>query len=185
MDVILLERVANLGALGEVVSVKPGYARNYLLPMKKALRATKENSAYFDRQKDAIEKTNAEKRSEATTEGSKIQGISVVIVRQAAESGQLYGSVTARDVADAVQAVGHTVSRQHVVISNPIKTLGLFEITLNLHAEVAVTITVNVARSEEEAKTQAARGEALVGRQDDEDEEQAPEAEKTSEAESA
>jgi large subunit ribosomal protein L9 len=171
MDVILLERVPNLGALGQVVKVKPGYARNFLLPKKKALRATKENLAYFERQKTVIEQTNAERRGVAQDQGGKVDGASVVIVRQAAESGQLYGSVTARDIAEAVSALGTVVERQHVVLHDAIKTLGLFKITVALHPEVTVTVTVNVARSEEEAKTQAQRGEALVGRDREEDEE--------------
>jgi large subunit ribosomal protein L9 len=169
MEVILLERVPNLGQLGQVVKVKPGYARNYLLPKKKALRATKENLAYFERQKTVIEQTNAERRSGAEDQGRKVDGASVVIVRQAAESGQLYGSVTARDIADAVSALGTPVERQHVVLNQAIKNLGLFKITVALHPEVSVTVTVNVARSEDEAKTQAERGEALVGRDREED----------------
>lgn len=171
MEVILLERVPHLGQLGQVVKVKPGYARNFLLPTKKALRATKENLAYFEKQKAVIEQTNAERRQSATQQGGKIDGASVVIVRQAAESGQLYGSVTARDIADAVSALGHPVERSHVVLNQAIKTLGLFPITLQLHPEVAVTVTVNIARSEEEAKTQAERGEALIGRVEEEEEE--------------
>jgi large subunit ribosomal protein L9 len=170
MDVILLERVPNLGLLGQVVKVKAGYARNFLLPKKKALRATKENLAYFERQKTVIEQTNAERRQTAEQQGGKVDGASVVIVRQAAESGQLYGSVTARDIADAVSALGTPVERQHVVLNDAIKTLGLFKVTVALHPEVTVTVTVNVARSEDEAKTQAQRGEALVGRDREEDE---------------
>jgi large subunit ribosomal protein L9 len=173
MEVILLERVPNLGQLGQVVKVKPGYARNYLLPKKKALRATKENLVYFERQKTVIEQTNAERRQGASDIGKKVAGVTVVIVRQAAESGQLYGSVTARDIADAVSALGTPVERQHVVLNQAIKTLGLFEITVALHPEVTVTVTANIARSEDEAKTQAARGEALIGRQDEDDEDEA------------
>ncbi len=173
MEVILLERVPNLGQLGQVVKVKPGYARNFLLPTKKALRATKENLAYFEKQKTVIEQTNAERRAGATQQGGKIAGAAVVIVRQAAESVQLYGSVSARDIADVVSALGTTVERSHVVLNQAIKTLGLFPITIALHPEVSVTVTVNIARSEEEAKTQAARGEALIGRQDEDDEDEA------------
>jgi len=169
MDVILLERVPNLGRLGEVVKVKPGYARNYLLPQKKALRATKENMAYFERQKAVLEETNAERRQGAEAQAGKIDGASVVIVRQAAETGQLYGSVSTRDIADAISALGTEVERQHVVLNQAIKTLGLFKIPVSLHPEVTVTVTVNVARSEEEAKTQAERGEALIGRQEEEE----------------
>jgi large subunit ribosomal protein L9 len=171
MEVILLERVPNLGQLGQVVSVKPGYARNFLLPTKKALRATKENLAYFERQKSVIVQTNDERRKGATGLGAKIDGASVVIVRQAAESGQLYGSVTARDIADAVSALGTAVERSHVILNQAIKTLGLFPITIALHPEVSVKVTVNIARSEEEAKTQARRGEALIGRADEDDDE--------------
>jgi large subunit ribosomal protein L9 len=174
MEVILLERVPNLGQLGQIVNVKPGYARNFLLPTKRALRATKENLAYFERQKSVIEQTNAERRQSATVQGTKVDGASVVIVRQAAESGQLYGSVTARDIADAISAQGTPVDRNHVVLNQAIKTLGLFSITVALHPEVSVKVTVNIARSEEEAKTQATRGEALIGRADDDDEDEAP-----------
>jgi len=176
MEVILLERVPNLGQLGQIVKVKPGYARNFLLPTKKALRATKENLAYFERQKESIVQSNADRRQSATVLGGKVDGASVVIVRQAAESGQLYGSVTARDIADAISALGNPVDRNTVVLNQVIKTLGLFSITVALHPEVSVKVTVNIARSEEEAKTQAARGEALIGRADDEDEEEAVEA---------
>ena len=172
MEVILLERVPNLGQLGQVVKVKPGYARNFLLPTKKALRATKENLAYFERQKEVIVQTNAERRQSATEQGGKVDGSAVVIVRQAAESGQLYGSVSARDIADAISALGTPVERNHIILNQAIKTLGLFTIPVALHPEVTVKVTVNIARSEEEAKTQALRGEALIGRADDEDEDE-------------
>ena len=172
MEVILLERVPNLGQLGQVVKVKPGYARNYLLPTKKALRATKENLAYFERQKSVIVQTNAERRQSATEQGGKVDGASVVIVRQAAESGQLYGSVSARDIAEAISALGTPVERNHVILNQAIKTLGLFTIPVALHPEVSVKVTVNIARSEEEAKTQAERGEALIGRADEDEEEE-------------
>jgi large subunit ribosomal protein L9 len=174
MEVILLERVPNLGQLGQVVNVKPGYARNYLLPKKKALRATKENLVYFEAQKSVIEHSNAERRSGAEGQGKKIDGAAVIIVRQAAESGQLYGSVTARDISDAVSALGTPVERQHIILNQAIKTLGLFDITVALHPEVSVKVSVNVARSLDEAKLQAERGEALVGRQDEEDGDLAP-----------
>ena len=182
MEVILLERVAKLGQLGEVVKVKPGYARNFLLPKKKALRATKENLAYFEKQKSTLESTNADRRKQAEELGKKVDGLTVVIVRQAAEGGQLYGSVTARDIAEAVAAQGQTVERQHVVLNQMIKMLGLFPVQIVLHPEVTVTVTVNIARSEEEAKTQAARGEALIGRADEEDEAPAAPAAQTAEA---
>jgi large subunit ribosomal protein L9 len=185
MDVILLERVPNLGQLGQVVKVKAGYARNFLLPKKKALRATKDNLAYFEAQKTVIEQTNADRRKDAEGIGGKIAGVSVVIVRQAAESGQLYGSVTARDIAEAVSALGTAVDRQHVVLNQAIKTLGLFDVTVALHPEVSVKVSVNVARSAEEAKTQAERGEALIGRQEEEDDEPEDPTAESEEAEQA
>ncbi|MFV3127739.1 50S ribosomal protein L9 [Niveispirillum sp. KHB5.9] len=175
MDVILLERVEKLGQLGQVVKVKPGYARNYLLPKKKALRATKENLAVFEAQKAQLEARNLELKKEAEVVATKVNGLSVVVVRQAAESGVLYGSVSSRDIAEAVTAAGTTISRGQVAIPDPIKTLGLFKIRVILHPEVSVAITVNVARSVEEAAVQAARGGMVVGRDEDEDEEEAVE----------
>lgn len=169
MDVILLERVEKLGQLGQVVKVKPGYARNYLLPKKKALRATKQNLAYFEAQKAQIEARNLVLKQEAEVVAKKVDGVSVVVVRQAAESGVLYGSVTSRDIAEAVTATGTTVARAQVAIADPIKTLGLFKVKVVLHPEVAVSVTVNVARSVEEAAVQAARGGMVVGKDEDED----------------
>jgi large subunit ribosomal protein L9 len=170
MDVILLERVEKLGQLGQVVKVKPGYARNYLLPKKKALRATKENLAVFEAQKAQLEARNLELKKEAEVVATKVDGLSVVVVRQAAESGVLYGSVSSRDIAEAVTAAGTSISRGQVAIPDPIKTLGLFKIRVILHPEVSVTVTVNVARSVEEAAVQAQRGGVVVGRDEDEDE---------------
>ena len=170
VDVILLERVEKLGQMGQVVKVRPGFARNYLLPQKKALRATKENKAYFEKQKATLEQVNAERRQNAEKQAGSIEGASVVIVRQAAETGQLYGSVSARDIAEAVSALGTSVDRQHVVLNQAIKALGLFQVPVSLHPEVTITVTVNVARSEEEAKVQAERGEALIGRAEEEEE---------------
>ena len=170
MDVILLERVEKLGQLGQVVKVKPGYARNYLLPKKKALRATKQNLAYFEAQKAQIEARNLELKKEAEVVAKKVDGVSVVVVRQAAESGVLYGSVSSRDIADAVTATGTTVARAQVAIADPIKTLGLFKVKIVLHPEVAVSVTVNVARSVEEAAVQAARGGMVVSTDKDEEE---------------
>ena len=170
MDVILLERVEKLGQLGQVVKVKPGYARNYLLPKKKALRATKENLAVFETQKAQLEARNLELKKEAEVVATKVDGLSVVVVRQAAESGVLYGSVSSRDIAEAVTAAGTSISRGQVAIPDPIKTLGLFKIRVVLHPEVSVTVTVNVARSVEEAAVQAQRGGVVVGRDEDEDE---------------
>lgn len=155
VDVILLERVEKLGQMGQVVKVRPGYARNYLLPQKKALRATKENLAYFEKQRTQLEAQNLARRSEAEQVAKKLDGITVVVIRQAGESGQLYGSVTARDVADAVTAAGFTIGRSQVVLEKAIKTLGLYKQRVVLHPEVSVTVTVNVAQSPEEAEMQA------------------------------
>jgi large subunit ribosomal protein L9 len=155
VDVILLERVEKLGQMGQVVKVRPGYARNYLLPQKKALRATKDNLAYFETQRHQLEAQNLSRRSEAEQVAKKIEGVSVVVIRQAGESGQLYGSVTARDIAEAVTQAGFTVSRAQVVLDKAIKTLGLYKQRIVLHPEVSVTVTVNVAQSAEEAEMQA------------------------------
>lgn len=162
-QVILLEKVDHLGAMGEVVTVRPGYARNFLLPQNKALRATKQNIAYFEAQKSAIEKVNNEKKAEAEKSAKKIDGAKVAIIRQASEGGQLFGSVSSRDIADAVAAVtGETVQRNQVVMNTAFKTIGLFPVTIALHAEVKVTITVNIARTAEEAEQQAKTGKALI-----------------------
>lgn len=175
MDVILLERVEKLGQMGQVVKVRPGFARNFLLPQKKALRATKANLAFFDKQKAQLEAANLERRKDAEQVAGKLDGMSVVITRQAGETGVLYGSVAARDVSEAVTAAGVTIERRQVSIDEPIKTLGLFKVRVVLHPEVAVAVTVNVARSAEEAALQAQRG-GMVARTDDEDEDQAEEA---------
>ncbi|QQG37340.1 MAG: 50S ribosomal protein L9 [Micavibrio aeruginosavorus] len=163
MDVILLERVESLGNMGEKVRVKPGYARNYLLPQGKALRATADNIAYFESQRAALEKLNAEKRVEAEKIAKKLEGLKVSMIRNAAEGGQLYGSVTARDIADAINAAGKAeVARNMVVVNQNFKTIGLFEVPVVLHPEVKVAVTINIARSEEEAKVQAKTGKAVV-----------------------
>ncbi|MBB6251311.1 50S ribosomal protein L9 [Nitrospirillum iridis] len=176
MEVILLERVEKLGRMGEVVSVKPGFARNYLLPQKKALRASKDNLAFFESQKAKLEAQNAERKVDAEKLAQKIADLSVVIIRQSGETGILYGSVSARDVAEAVTATGTVVERSQVAIETPIKTLGLFKVRLVLHPEVSVAITVNVARTTEEAGLQAARGGMVAGRRDEDEEEEAVEA---------
>jgi large subunit ribosomal protein L9 len=168
MQVILLERVANLGALGEEVKVKPGYARNYLLPQGKALRATDANRARFERERDAIEKLNAERRDAAAGEGGKLDGQSFVLIRQAGESGQLYGSVAARDIAEAVGETGVRVTRGQVELNQAIKAVGVHHVPIRLHPEVVVTVTVNVARTSDEAERQA-RGEDVIQGQADED----------------
>jgi large subunit ribosomal protein L9 len=163
MDVILLERVDKLGAMGQVVKVKAGYARNYLLPLAKALRATEANRAKFERERGNLEARNAERRQHASGDSSKLEGKSFVILRQAGESGQLYGSVSTRDIAEAATAAaGITVGRNHVLLDTPIKTIGLYTVKIALHPEVVTPVKVNVARSQDEANAQS-RGEVLIG----------------------
>ena len=162
MEVILLERVAKLGQMGEVVKVKPGYARNFLLPRKKALRATEENKKLFESRRAQLETQNISRKAEADLIAGKMKGLAVVLIRQAGEAGQLYGSVNARDIAVAIKAAGVAVERQQVELNLPIKLLGLLQVPVHLHPEVAVTVTVNVARSAEEAQIQARTGAAVV-----------------------
>jgi len=169
VDLILLERVDKLGQMGQIVKVKPGYARNYLLPQKKAMRATKENLAYFETQRAQLEANNLTRKSEAGDVGTKVEGLSVVLIRQAGESGQLYGSVAARDISEAVTKAGFTVDKRQIVLDRPIKTLGLHRLRVMLHPEVSVTITANVAQSEEGAKMQAAGIDPLRERDDEEE----------------
>ena len=159
MDIILLERVAKLGQIGDVVSVKNGFARNFLLPQKKALRATKANLAVFEVQRKDIEANNLVAKSEAEALVAKMTNISVILIRQAGESGQLFGSVSSRDIADALDATGYKVGKNQIILNRALKTLGLYDITVRLHAEVDVSIVVNVARSAEEAEIQAAGGD--------------------------
>jgi large subunit ribosomal protein L9 len=167
VDVILLERVEKLGQMGQVVKVRPGYARNYLLPQKKALRATKENLAYFETQRTQLEAVNLERRSEASEVAQKLDGVTVVIVRQAGESGQLYGSVSARDLAEAVTGAGFTIEKGQVVLDRPIKSLGLHPVRVVLHPEVSVTVTANVAQSAEEAELRARGINPLLRREEE------------------
>ena len=162
-QVILLERVEKLGQMGEIVNVKPGFARNYLLPQKKALRASKENVAYFEAQKKSLEKANEESRKEAEKIAKKIDGIKVPLIRQASEAGQLFGSVNSRDIAKAVSEESkQDVNRNQVDLNQNIKTIGLIPVELVLHPEVKVEVIVNIARSDEEAKIQAETGRALL-----------------------
>ena len=156
MEIILLERVENLGQMGDVVKVKDGYARNYLLPQKKALRATRDNLKRFETERAQLEATNLERRKEAQAVAEKLDGLTIVLLRQASESTQLYGSVNARDIAAGIVEAGFTVDRRQVVLDRAIKTLGIHPVRVALHAEVAVTVNVNVARSLEEAEIQAA-----------------------------
>lgn len=176
MQVVLLERVEKLGQMGEIVRVKDGYARNFLLPRKKALRATKENMLQFEAQRAQLEARNLELRSEAEKVQSKITGLVITVLRQAGDTGQLYGSVTTRDISDGVTAGGFSVNRTQVVLGHPIKTIGLHQVRVALHPEVVSMVTVNVARSEEEAARQAA-GEDLTRRHFDDDEDEVKAAE--------
>lgn len=161
MDVILLERVEKLGQMGDVVSVKPGYARNYLLPRRKALRATKHNLEFFEGRRSQLEADNLQRKSEAESVAKKVDGLTVPVIRAAGESGQLYGSVTARDIAEAIIAAGVTVTRQQVMLDRALKTLGLEEIKVVLHPEVSASVVVNIARSQDEAEQQAHLGRAV------------------------
>ena len=154
MKVVLLERVENLGAIGDVVSVKDGFARNFLLPRDKARRATSANLKAFELDRAAIEARNEKNKADAGTIGSKIDGQTYVMIRQAGETGQLYGSVTIRDIAAAIKAAGFEVERRCVYLEKPIKDLGIYQVKLNLHPEVSQTILVNVARTEDDAKKQ-------------------------------
>jgi large subunit ribosomal protein L9 len=170
VELILMQRVEKLGQMGDLVKVKPGYARNFLLPQKKAVRANKENMARFEADRAQLEAQNLKRREEAERLAERMAGLSVVVIRQAGESGILYGSVTARDVAEAVTAAGLTVNRQQVVLDQPVKTLGLAPVRVALHPEVSLPVKVNVARSPEEAERQA-RGERIGA--DDEDDQAA------------
>ncbi|QFU16620.1 50S ribosomal protein L9 [Microvirga thermotolerans] len=165
MEVILLERVAKLGQMGETVKVRDGYARNFLLPRGKALRATKANKEHFEKQRAQLEARNLERRKEAEVVGEKLNGQSFVIIRQAGETGVLYGSVSTRDLAEIMTRNGFSVDRSQIVLNAPIKTLGLHTVPVSLHPEVEVQVTINVARSPEEAE-RLARGEAVTTREE-------------------
>ena len=168
MKVILLERVERLGTLGDVVNVRDGFARNFLLPREKALRATDANLKVFESRRADIEANNAKARDAASKSGTKLDQASYVMIRQAGEGGQLYGSVSGRDVADAVNAAGGKVDRAMVILDRPIKTLGVHPVRVRLHPEVTVTVNINVARSQDEAERQA-RGENVLTAQFEED----------------
>ncbi len=160
MEVVLLERIERLGQMGDVVRVKDGYARNFLLPQKKALRANKTNLARFETDRAQLEATNLERRSEAESVAEKVDGGSFVILRQAGEAGQLYGSVTTRDIAKLVSDGGMSITRNQVILDTPIKSVGLHDVRVALHPEVTISVIINVARTEDEAERQA-RGEAV------------------------
>jgi len=160
MDVILLERIARLGQMGDVVKVKDGFARNFLLPQGKALRANEANRKKFESQRVELEARNLERKQEAEAVAEKLDGQSFIVVRSAAETGQLYGSVSARDIADVLDEAGFKIGRSQVELKAPIKLIGITDVTISLHAEVTATITLNIARSADEAERQA-RGETL------------------------
>jgi large subunit ribosomal protein L9 len=165
MEVILLERIEKLGQLGDTVKVKPGFARNYLLPQKKALRATKANMARFESERVNLEAANLQRREEAAGVAKTMEGLTLLVIRQAGEGGMLYGSVSGRDVADAIKEAGFSIERRHVALDSPIKSLGIYPVRVALHPEVAVTVTINVARSQDEgdrALKAAEAGETVI-----------------------
>lgn len=172
MQVVLLERIEKLGQMGDVVRVKDGFARNFLLPQNKALRATEANLKRFEQQRAELEARNLERRSEAQDVAGRMDDVSCVLVRQASDMGQLYGSVNSRDIAESLSAGGYKVERNQVVLDRPIKTLGLHDVRISLHPEVTVTVTANVARSEDEAALQAQGIDVLAEVDDDEGEDQ-------------
>lgn len=169
MEVILLERIAKLGQMGDVVRVKDGYARNFLLPTGKALRATKDNRAKFETMKAQLETRNLGLKSEAEKVGKKLDGQSFVVLRQASDTGQLYGSVNARDLAAVIGEGGFTVNRSQIVLNTPIKTIGLHKVPIALHPDVEVSVAVSVARNAEEAE-RVARGEDVTARREEREE---------------
>lgn len=174
MEVILLERIEKLGHMGDVVTVKAGYARNFLLPRKKALRKTRDNLSFFESRKAQFQAENLARRDDAERIAAELTGLTVPVLRAAGESGQLYGSVTARDIAAAVTEAGVSIGRGQVSLDRALKSLGLERVRIQLHAEVAEYVTINIARSEEEAKRQLALGRAVGTGEDEEDETDAP-----------
>ena len=155
MDIILLQRIEKLGSIGDVVTVKDGYARNFLLPQKKALRANEANKKVFEANRDRLEKENAERRTEAEKAGEKVDGVEIVLIRAASNTGQLYGSVNVRDIAAALADKGHDIDKKQVIMGDPIKAIGMHEVRIDLHPEVSVTVKANVARSDDEAELQS------------------------------
>ena len=168
MEIILLERVEKLGSIGDVVTVKDGYARNFLLPNKKALRANEANRKVFEANRGKIEADNAARRGEAETHSANVEGKSVVLIRASSNAGQLYGSVSVRDIVDALNADGADIAKSTVVLERPIKTIGVFDVKVTLHPEVAVMVKVNVARSTDEAEQQAAGVDVIKAMFEDE-----------------
>ncbi|MXO85485.1 50S ribosomal protein L9 [Altererythrobacter aurantiacus] len=155
MDIILLQRIEKLGTIGDVVSVKDGYARNYLLPQKKALRANDSNRKVFEANRERLEKENAERRTEAEKQGEKVDGTEIVLIRASSNTGQLYGSVNVRDIVAGLADKGHEIDKKQVIMGNPIKSIGMHDVRIDLHPEVSVTIKANVARSDDEAELQS------------------------------
>ncbi|MGE5952693.1 MAG: 50S ribosomal protein L9 [Qipengyuania vulgaris] len=168
MDIILLQRIEKLGTIGDVVTVKDGYARNFLLPQKKALRANEANKKVFEANRDRLEKENAERRGEAEKAGEKVDGVEIVLIRAASNTGQLYGSVNVRDIVNGMADKGHEIDKKQVIMGNPIKTIGMHDVRIDLHPEVSVTIKANVARSDDEAELQTQGVDVLAQMFEDE-----------------
>ena len=168
MDIILLERIEKLGTIGDVVTVKDGYARNFLLPQKKALRANEANKKVFEANRERLEAENAEKRVVAEKQGEKVAGAEVVLIRASSNAGQLYGSVSVRDIVSGLTQQGHTVDKKQVIMGSPIKTIGMHDVTIALHPEVHVTVKANVARSDDEAELQSQGVDVLAQMFEDE-----------------
>ena len=171
MDIILLERIGNLGSIGDVVTVKDGYARNFLLPQKKALRANAANKKVFEANRERLEKENAERRGEAEKAGEKIDGAEIVLIRASSNAGQLYGSVNVRDIVAGLEAQGHEVDKRQIFMGSPIKSIGMHDVTVALHPEVHVTVKANVARSDDEAELQSQGVDVLAQLFEDEQKE--------------
>lgn len=168
MDIILLQRIEKLGTIGDVVTVKDGYARNFLLPQKKALRANSANKKVFEANRERLEKENAERRGEAEKAGEKVDGAEVVLIRAASNAGQLYGSVNVRDIVNGLADKGHEIDKKQVIMGNPIKTIGMHDVRIDLHPEVSVTVKANVARSDDEAELQSQGVDVLAQMFEDE-----------------
>lgn len=168
MDIILLERIGNLGNIGDVVTVKDGYARNFLLPQKKALRANDSNKKVFEANRDRLEKENAERRGEAEKQGEKVDGTEIVLIRASSNAGQLYGSVNVRDIIAGLTEKGHEIDKKQVIMGSPIKSIGMHDVTVALHPEVHVTVKANVARSDDEAELQSQGVDVLAQMFEDE-----------------
>jgi large subunit ribosomal protein L9 len=179
MDIILLERIEKLGSIGDVVTVKDGYARNFLLPQKKALRANEANRKVFEANRERLEKDNAERRVAAEAQGEKVAGAEVVLIRAASNAGQLYGSVSVRDIVSGLADQGHAVEKRMVILDAPIKAIGMHNVTVALHPEVRVTVKANVARSDDEAKLQSEGVDVLAAMFEDEQREIEEQAEAT------